>query len=168
MIAISNRRGFTLIELLIVIALIGILSALSAPFLLAARASANAASAVQSLRALNSGQATFATVCGSGGYTLSLATLVSERYASPDLDITPKSGYRFALLPANGAGAVGTDCLGQPTHSGFYFMAEPLSASTGTMGFAITHVGTIWRDTTGAAPTEPFTPSATVAPYDGR
>src|SRR5689334_22818051 len=68
---VSVRR-FTLIELLIVVALIGILSAIAAPFLIAAKSSANEASAVQSLRTLVSAQSTFSTVCGGGGYATSL------------------------------------------------------------------------------------------------
>jgi type II secretory pathway pseudopilin PulG len=155
-----------LIELLIVVALIGILSALAAPFLIAARASANEASATQSLRTLVSAQTTYANVCGSGGYTISLTTLVSEEFASPDLDITPKSGYSFQLVASLGSTPGGNDCTGAPTQTGFYFRAEPLAGNTGRRGFATNQVGTIWQDTTGTAPPEPFTPGPSIAPLD--
>lgn len=162
-----TAKGFTLVELLIVIALIGILSALVAPFLIAARASANQASAVQSLRTLHSAESTFASVCGEGAYTLSLSTLVSEQFASADLDLTPKSGYRFQLAESMTSTPAGTDCTGQATESGFYFEAEPLSDNTGVSGLAVNHVGAIWQDTTGVAPPEPFATAGTVSPFNG-
>lgn len=161
-------QGFTLIELLIVVALIGILAALSAPFLIAAKSSANEASAVGSLKALNSGQATFATVCGGGGYTLVLATLVSEQFASPDIDVSPKSGFTYALAAGHLSLAGRPDCTGAPTQNGYYFSAEPISANTGRRAFATNQTGTVWQDTTSTAPVEPFAASPTVSPLDTR
>jgi len=162
------RDGFTLIELLIVVALIGILSALSAPFLIAARSSANEASAIQALRTLVSAQSTYATACGNNGYSLSLATLVNEEFASPDIDISPKSGYTFQLAAAQGSVALGLDCTGLPTRSGYYFRAQPLAVNLGRRAFATTHAAAIWQDTSGVAPAEPFTAGATISVLEGR
>lgn len=164
----NTQLGMTLIELLIVVAVVGLLAALGTPFLLAAKTAANEASAVQSLRTLVSAQSTFANVCGAGSYTLSIPTLVSGNYASPDLDLSPKSGYQFALAPAAGSSSLGVDCTGAPSQSGYYFKAEPVSPSTGRFGYAVTNRGSIWQDTTGTAPTEPFTPSATVSPLQSQ
>ena len=160
------HRGFTLIELLIVIALIGVLSAISAPFLIAARSAANEASAIQALRTLVSAQSTFATSCAHGTYTTSLNTLVSGEFASPDLDITPRSGYSFQLGASAGSKAGANDCTGAPTRTGFYFRAEPLADDTGRRAFATNHVGTIWQDISGIAPPEPFAAVGTITPLD--
>src|SRR5207244_10060993 len=70
-----KSRGFSLIELLIVVAIILILAAIAIPSLLRSRISANEASAVGSLRSINTAQVTYNVAYPDVGYADSLTKL---------------------------------------------------------------------------------------------
>jgi type IV pilus assembly protein PilA len=162
---VFSAAGFTLIEVLIVVAIIGTLAALAVGYLSKARMAANEASAIGSLRALNSAQTGYFSTCGQNGFAPTFARLVTDGYASPDLNLSPKSGYNFALTAGIG-GAGAPDCTNQPTQTAYYAAAEPMSPAHGRRGFATSMAGTIWQNQSGVPPTQPFTASQTVAPID--
>lgn len=70
-----NERGFSLIELLLVVAVILIISAIAIPSFLRSRMRANEASAVASLRVINTAALTYSTTYPAAGYPAQLAHL---------------------------------------------------------------------------------------------
>jgi prepilin-type N-terminal cleavage/methylation domain-containing protein len=120
----KSHRGFSLIELLIVVAIILIIAAIAIPNLLRARMAANEASAVASLRTMNTACITYNSTYGI--YPAALSNMAdvpagtSPTSTSADLldpvlssSAPQKSGYNF-VYAASGASNVSYTINGNP------------------------------------------------------
>ena len=71
----ENRRGFSLIELLIVVTIILIIAAIAIPNFLRSKMAGNEASAVSSLRTINTAEVAYFSTYPNQGYSANLASL---------------------------------------------------------------------------------------------
>jgi type II secretory pathway pseudopilin PulG len=153
----GKAHGFALIDLIFVCGIIGLLAGIALPGMLRARQSASSASALGSLRSINSGQLTYALTCGNGFYAPNLPRLgvappgSQEPFLSPNLTtadtVLLKGGYQLTVSGTAFAGAPAT-CNGLApgeAAQGFRSGADPVD-STNTRFFGSNASGSIYED----------------------
>lgn len=153
-----GEAGFTLIDLLFTASLIATLCTMTLPSLLRARGAAQAASALSTLRVVNSAQLSFAVTCGSGFYAADFPTLGVAPPSSPAAFLPPelssgttflKQGYTFTLTGTPLAGAPAT-CNGRPPGSaapGYAVYADPLDPIGNPHFYGTNADGTLYQHT---------------------
>ena len=141
-----KQKGFSLIELLIVVAIILIIAAIAIPNLLRSRIAANEASAVGSIRTINTSEVTYASTypdigfaalasLGGAGGTSTGAGLLDSVLASG-----VKIGYSFTVSVGGGSPA-----------TQYAVNGDPQSAQTGQRHFYSDQSGVIRYNTSASA-----------------
>ena len=161
-----GEAGFTLIDMIFTCALIGLLSSLALPGLTRAKDVAQAASAISTLRVINSAQVSYAVTCGSGFYSPDLQTLGVTPPSSLQAFLGPeetaaasflRSGYTFTMSGTSMSGAPAS-CNGLAAGMGapgYVAAADPIAAVANPQFYGTNADGTIWTDSvtfTGSMP----------------
>ena len=151
----NKQKGFSLIELLIVVAIILIIAAIAIPNLLRAKIAANQASAVGSLRTLNTACIAYSTSYGQfPGALTNLGPIGSGGTASSSsadlidsvLAGGTKSGYVFTFTPG-------------ASNQSYSITAKPITAATtGQNMYYTDQSGVIRVDTSGSGAGASSTP----------
>jgi type IV pilus assembly protein PilA len=146
-----QQKGFSLIELLIVVAIILIIAAIAIPNLLRSRMAANEASAVGSIRTINTSAVTYSSTYPSNGFPVSLVALggASPCTASPAgaclldavLSAGTKSGYKFAWSGDGNTPSVGYSVTGTPVSVGGSGQRMFFSDQSGVIRYATSGAG---------------------------
>lgn len=149
-----SQLGFTLVELLIVIAIIGVVSAMAVAGYRHARVRGAEAAALAGLKAINQAQFSFSQTCGNQRYSPSLAGLgtphpvTGQPFLSGDMTTDPlvKSGYIFVMSGTEVPDAPKT-CNGLSPVSSYKVTADPATAGvTGEKYYATNTDRAIFED----------------------
>ncbi|MBI4854851.1 MAG: type II secretion system protein [Acidobacteria bacterium] len=129
-----KEKGFSLIELLVVTVIIGIISAIAVPNLIASRRAANEAGAIANCRSIHSAQTSHFSVHNS--YALTLGRLavngfLDDRFGRSINDVDARlNGYRYHMYKPSDVGASNgfTSDTSTQTATRYYFHAHPTVA----------------------------------------
>src|SRR5262245_55380529 len=150
----NGESGFTLIDLLFTASLICTLCTMALPSLYRARGAAQSASAISTIRVVNSAQISFAVACGSGFYSPDFPTLGTVPIGGVTAFLPAelsggatfmKQGYQFTMTGTALTGAPAT-CNGRATgytSAGYAVFGDPLDPAGNPYFYGSNADGTI-------------------------
>jgi type IV pilus assembly protein PilA len=151
-----KSKGFSLIELLIVVAIILIIAAIAIPNLLRSRMAANEASAVGSIRTVNTAQVTYASTYPDVGFAKLLSNLGPDAGGAGGTSLNSglidsvlgcatapcvKSGYKFTVAAVAGPPASSYTVNGDPVTAGQTGQRYFCSDQSGVIRYAAATIG---------------------------
>jgi type IV pilus assembly protein PilA len=122
-----KQKGFSLIELLIVVAVILVIAAIAIPNLTRSRMAANEASAVASLRSINTSQVVYQNTYGPG-FAANLLDLSDGGSAANCLPSATPTATASCLIDA---------ALTSGTKSGYTFLYTPVSVGPTVVTYSV-------------------------------
>ena len=153
-----GEAGFTLIDLLFTASLICTLCTMALPSLYRARGAAQSASAISTVRVVNSAQLSFAVACGSGFYSPDFPTLGLAPAGSPAAFLPAELSSSVSFLKQGSSfNMTGTPLTGAPptcngraasfTSTGYAMIADPLDPVGNPYFYGSNADGTIYQHT---------------------
>ena len=148
----GSAEGFSLIELLIVVAIILIIAAIAIPNFMKSKMAANQASAVESLRMIDTAEVTYSSTYNVG-FSLTLAYLgpstatVPNSQAAALIDETLATGFKsgyalvYSAAPVDASGRI----------NAYTVTGTPMSTATGSTYYFTDQTGVIRQNSTAVA-----------------